>query len=297
MDILESCITEELLSASSLGKIVRVIPGNTCVFLLSDLNPRTIEGLWVSLVLSLTKKGLVRGILDVPMKRCDDGGVIFVKGFRVLCIGATTCDYSSWLKESQPILPPALTLAIGGPAGAGKTTLIRSLAASKIGRPIIQYIAHTTRPRRDYEVDGTDYHFVNPTDLESYRADPRFTGFVEARGNWYWIDPSILFRERWAKTGAIHVFAITQVNEFFARRALAPDLRWIWLDASPEVLEHRLRDRGDNNITRSLEQNQRLATQDRTGLISLHLSTEIESVDDSLRRLLAYIENSWEEQK
>ncbi len=296
MNATERCLIEELLPASPLGKVVQVIPGSACVFVLSDPNPHTMEGLWVSLVLSLTKRGLVRGILDVPMTHHGEGGVIWVKDFRVLCISAATHDHAPWLAENRPVLPPALTLAIGGPTGVGKTTLIRRLLASQIGERVMQYVAYTTRPRRSHEIDGTDYHFADPADFESYRTDPRFTGFVEARGNWYWIDPSSFFEVRWTQPKAIHVFAITQVHEFLARRALAPDLGWIWLDASPDILEQRLTDRGDNNVAQSLAQNQRLATQDRTGLISLHLDTEIESVDDSLRRLLAYIQEAWEEQ-
>lgn len=294
MNILESYI-KEFLTASAKGKVVQVIPGSACVYMLSDPTPYTMENLRVSLVLSLTEKGLIRGILDVPITHHGEGGLIWVKGFRILCVTAVTHDYSSWFEENRPFLPPALTLAIGGPAGVGKTVLIRRLLASAIGERVMQYVAYTTRPRRPHEIDGMDYHFVDPTDFESYRTDPRFTGFVEARGYWYWIDPSIFFKARWTQPKAIHIFAITQVREFRARRLLAPDLRWIWLDASRDVLKQRLTRRGDDNIAQSLAQNQRLEVQDRTGLISLHINTEVESVNDSLRRLLTYIQDAWEE--
>ena len=48
---------------------------------------------------------------------------------------------------------------IAAPSGAGKTTLVRALVESM--ENIRVSISHTTRPRRQCEVDGVNYHFVN----------------------------------------------------------------------------------------------------------------------------------------
>jgi len=114
MNVLERCITEEFLPASPLGKVAQVIPGSACVFVLSDPKPHTMEGLWVSLVLSLTEKGLVRGILDVPMTHHGEGGVIWVKDFQVLCVSGATPNHTPWLGENRHTCPkpyPPLVLA------------------------------------------------------------------------------------------------------------------------------------------------------------------------------------------
>ncbi|MFA5031012.1 MAG: hypothetical protein WC495_05500 [Patescibacteria group bacterium] len=294
MRALEHCVTE-LLAASAFGKIIEVTPGTQCVFVLSNPNLESLDSLWVSLVLNLTKKGLIRGILDVPMMQHTKSGVIWVKDFRVLCIPSATVDFSHLATLNHPALPPALTLAVGGPAGVGKTTVIRHLLASHIGKQIRRYVAYTTRRARSHEVNGIDYHFIDPSNFASYHANSRYTDFVESRGYWYWIDPLNFFKERWMRPYVIHLFTITQVHEFLARRELTPDLRWIWLEASSNVLERRLEARGDLNLAQSIAQNQRLVAQDRSGLISLQINTEVESISDSSQQLLNYIRESLEE--
>ena len=82
------------------------------------------------------------------------------------------------------------------------------------------------------------------------------------------------------------------MHEFLARRDIAPDLQWIWLDANPKVLRQRLEKRGDQNVAQSLAQNVRLEGQGRTGLVSLYINTEVESIEASLQKLLDFIEES-----
>lgn len=53
-------------------------------------------------------------------------------------------------------------IAFFGPSAAGKDTLARKLYEMC---PDISHwiVSHTTRPPRDYEVDGKDYHFISET--------------------------------------------------------------------------------------------------------------------------------------
>ncbi len=295
MNVLERCITEELLTAFPSGKIAQVASGSHCVFALPNFTSNTAERLWVQLILGLTKRKLIRGVLDVPIAQQHDHAIIWAKDFKILCCATNANQDVSFLEKPRPSLPPAMTLAIGGPTGVGKTTLIHRLLASSVGKRVRRYVAYTTRPPRFNETDGVDYHFVEPADMSSYQSNPRFTGFVEARGYWYWSDPSNFFKVRWSIPRAIHVFSITQVHEFLARRDLVPDLQWIWLDASPDVLRQRLEKRGDQNVAQSLAQNVRLERQDRTGLVNLRINTEIESIDASLARLIGFIYEAREE--
>ena len=240
MSVFERCITEKLLMSSPSGKIVQVGSGSHCVFELPNFTPDIAERLWVRLVLGLTERKLVNGILDMPIAQQRDHAIIWVKDFKILCRATGANQGLGFLEKLRPSLPSAMTLAIGGPTGVGKTTLILCLLASSVGKRVRRYVAYTTRPPRSNETNGVDYHFVEPADMQSYRSNPRFTGFVEARGYWYWTEPSNFFKVRWSAPKAIHVFSITQVHEFLARRDIVPDLQWIWLDASPEVLRQRL---------------------------------------------------------
>lgn len=52
-----------------------------------------------------------------------------------------------------------LPLIISSPSGAGKTTLTRRLRARVQG--VVFSVSHTTRPPRQGEQEGREYHFVN----------------------------------------------------------------------------------------------------------------------------------------
>ena len=51
-------------------------------------------------------------------------------------------------------------LVLSSPSGAGKTTISRRLLALESG--LTMSVSMTTRPKRPGEVDGVDYHFVDP---------------------------------------------------------------------------------------------------------------------------------------
>ncbi len=53
----------------------------------------------------------------------------------------------------------ATLFVISAPSGAGKTSLVKALTADDQG--LLVSISHTTRTKRDSEVDGKDYHFID----------------------------------------------------------------------------------------------------------------------------------------
>lgn len=60
------------------------------------------------------------------------------------------------------------------PSGAGKTTIVRHLL-SKFDHLAFS-ISATTRPKRDHEIDGKDYHFLS---TEDFRQKIKENAFVE----------------------------------------------------------------------------------------------------------------------
>ncbi|CAN0556399.1 unnamed protein product, partial [Laminaria digitata] len=56
-----------------------------------------------------------------------------------------------------------LMLVLSSPSGAGKTTISRLLLENDDN--ISLSVSVTTRPKRPGEVDGVDYHFINPDDF------------------------------------------------------------------------------------------------------------------------------------
>lgn len=65
--------------------------------------------------------------------------------------------------ETRRLMPH--TLVLFGPAGAGKTSVTNMLLEDYPGY-FGRVVGHTTRPRREGEVDGADYHFVSNEEFE-----------------------------------------------------------------------------------------------------------------------------------
>ena len=64
---------------------------------------------------------------------------------------------------------------VAGPSGAGKTTLVAKVVADR--EDTIENVSHTTRSKREGEVDGIDYHFRT---VESFLEDKEQGGFIES---------------------------------------------------------------------------------------------------------------------
>lgn len=76
-----------------------------------------------------------------------------------------------------------VVLVLSGPSGAGKSSLI-----SKISNEIGDYyfsISTTTRPIREGEVDGVDYHFVSREEFIKDIEDDNFLEHAVVHGNYY----------------------------------------------------------------------------------------------------------------
>jgi len=88
-------------------------------------------------------------------------------------------------EETLPGAPGAMLVIVSGPSGVGKDTVISSLCLVPTQPERYFVITCTTRPRREYEVDGVHYHFLSPEEFEDKRAAG---GFLEANlvhGHWY----------------------------------------------------------------------------------------------------------------
>src|SRR6185503_1068473 len=72
---------------------------------------------------------------------------------------------------------------ITGPSGVGKGTLIKELLKAV---PSLELsVSATTRPPRQGEVDGRDYHFLTPEQFEQRIEEGDFLEFASYSGNRY----------------------------------------------------------------------------------------------------------------
>jgi len=128
---------------------------------------------------------------------------------------------------------------IWAPSGGGKTSLVEALMSSD---PYVRRsISHTTRPPREGEVNGKDYHFVDQTDFQKMVEHGDFLEHAEVYGNLYGTS------QRWIKdtlTAGLDVFLTIDWQGGRQVRQIFSELIGIYvLPPSLAALEQRLRDR------------------------------------------------------
>lgn len=74
-------------------------------------------------------------------------------------------------------------LVLSAPSGSGKTTLVKRLLRRRLG--LAASVSWTTRPPRDGERDGRDYHFVTPAAFARQRRRGGFLEWARVHGSWY----------------------------------------------------------------------------------------------------------------
>jgi guanylate kinase len=72
---------------------------------------------------------------------------------------------------------------LSGPSGVGKDSVIELIRARS--RWVQLSVSATTRRKRDYEIDGTHYHFVNRTEFQRMVSAGELLEHAEFAGNLY----------------------------------------------------------------------------------------------------------------
>ena len=76
-----------------------------------------------------------------------------------------------------------ILFVFSGPSGSGKTTLAKKVV-EEINN-IYFAISHTTRNKREREIDGQDYHFVDISKFMNMVDKGEFAEWAEVFGNYY----------------------------------------------------------------------------------------------------------------
>ena len=75
------------------------------------------------------------------------------------------------------------TFIISGPSGVGKSTVLKALFQ---GRDDLYFsVSATTRPPREGETDGVDYHFITPEQFMEWINQDAFLEYAQYVGNFY----------------------------------------------------------------------------------------------------------------
>ncbi|WP_328716860.1 guanylate kinase [Halomonas elongata] len=137
-------------------------------------------------------------------------------------------------------MPQGTLFIVSAPSGAGKTSLVRELIESLDGLKVS--VSHTTRPRREGEVDGVNYHFVDRETFESMIEGGEFFEYAQVFDNLYGTSRAAV--EHLLNAGQD---VILEIDWQGARqvRTLFPDAVSVFiLPPSREELERRLAGRG-----------------------------------------------------
>ena len=131
---------------------------------------------------------------------------------------------------------------VSSPSGGGKTTLIRRLLATPPGQPLRFSVSHTTRPRRDGETDGKEYHFISAAEFEQMARHGDFLEHNEVHGNFYGTAKSEVLPRLLAGEDVVLDIDVQGARDI---RAAYPDAISIFIvPSSAKELEERLRKRG-----------------------------------------------------
>ena len=129
-----------------------------------------------------------------------------------------------------------LLVVISGPSGVGKDAVLERMKSSNA--PYHFAVTATARPKRDSEVDGLDYIFVERDEFQSMIRNDELLEWAEVYGNPYGV-PKSQVREALAR-GQDVILKIDVQGADNIRR-LVPGAVYVFL-APPDIseLEHRL---------------------------------------------------------
>lgn len=170
--------------------------------------------------------------------------------------GQQAASAGTSVEEAGASPPSGLrVLVLSGPAGAGKTTIVRRLELKSPVR-LVKAVSATTRPPRPNEVNGQHYHFLTHEEFVARRERGEFVECEEVHKSGYWYGTLKSEMRRAADAGA---WAFLEIDVRGALQVMAeyPEALTIFLKTpSLKEYEDRLRNRRtetEENIRRRLE--------------------------------------------
>lgn len=136
-----------------------------------------------------------------------------------------------------------ILIILSGPSGSGKDTVLNELVKDR--EDVRVSVSMTTRQKRDGEIDGTHYYFVDREYFEKKIADNKMLEFAEYADNYYGTPKEPV--DEMLSNGKAVILKI-EVQGAEKIRKLYPDVISIFLmPPSMMVLENRLRGRNSED--------------------------------------------------
>lgn len=131
-----------------------------------------------------------------------------------------------------------MLFVISAPSGAGKTTIIRELF--KVLPELNFSVSATTRKKREYEIEGKDYHFLSVEEFNRRKDNHEFIETEEVHGNLYGtlkreVEPFL--------NGTSHLVFDVDVKGALSIKSFFPGAVLIFIDVPVDELIKRLKGR------------------------------------------------------
>jgi guanylate kinase len=136
-------------------------------------------------------------------------------------------------------------IIVSAPSGAGKTTIVRRLLQAGINLEFS--VSACSRPKREKEVDGVDYHFINACLFREKIKNGEFIEWEEVYEDQYYGTLKSELERIWDKGNHI-IFDVDVEGGINLKSILGEKALSIFImPPSPGILEERLRKRSTEN--------------------------------------------------
>jgi len=139
-----------------------------------------------------------------------------------------------------------LLVVITAPSGSGKTTIYKQILKQN---PQWKFsVSFTTRPRREGEVNGVDYYFVNKQDFMNKVKRGDFVEWAEVHGEYYGTEKKQV--DRYLEEGRICLLDLDVQGAMNIMKAYSDVVTIFIMAPSLKELASRLRKRGTDSEER-----------------------------------------------
>ena len=144
---------------------------------------------------------------------------------------------------------PGHLFVVSGPSGTGKSSILEMFLSEDSQTRFS--VSYTTRAKRDHEVDGRDYRFVDAARFQAMARSGEFLEWENVHGYFYGTPRTEVLRPL---SEGIDVILDIDVKGALTVKEERPEAVLIFIDTpSPDELVRRLSARGEKEIERRMQ--------------------------------------------